>query len=197
MDQGDGRDVLLYLINRHFSLYGLLYGRKKIQKLVFLVEHLDPDGWRITRSSGLTGYRFKIWLYGPFSEEIYRDLDWLVDRGAIEEDVVGVEKAVVLRELDISLPLYVDDGFPKVIYIYKPRRRILKLIPGFGSVDRWGGDLHPELRRRIDTIVERYGKLSPAELEEEVNSMLKLTPEKKQRYRGVKIDKYLEEEGLA
>jgi len=77
-------DLLHYLIRRHYELYRKpVYGRKKIQKLLFLVEHLDPATSRVTKSTGLTGYRFHIWLYGPFSEEVYRNLEALVSRGTL------------------------------------------------------------------------------------------------------------------
>jgi len=37
-------DLLYYLIRRHYELYGKpVYGRKKLQRLLFLVEHLDPS----------------------------------------------------------------------------------------------------------------------------------------------------------
>jgi len=62
-------DLLHYLIRRHYEIYRKpVYGRKKIQKLLFLVEHLNPASRRVTRSTGLTGYRFYIWLYGRSSE---------------------------------------------------------------------------------------------------------------------------------
>lgn len=82
--------VLLYLLLKFFDMYDKpLYGKKKIQKLLFLVEHYDLDTGRITRSQGLTGYRFAVWSYGPFSKEVYDDLEKIVDNGYVVKKVVG------------------------------------------------------------------------------------------------------------
>lgn len=180
-------DILLYLIYKYYREHGKLYGRKKLQKLLFLVEHLDPATNRIVPSRNITGYKFKIWLYGPFSEVIYYDLERLVDQGLIVEEVMGSDTYVKVNGLDIPLPLYEDDGYPKVIYIYYPRKRI-------GDV---GVELPPSLRRRIDWVIREYGGLTPTQLEEEVLRMLDLTPKKKLKYMGVDIDKYLKEKGMA
>jgi len=187
------RGILLYLIKEHYKLYGKLYGRKKIQKLLFLVEHLDLTSGRVMKSTGLTGYRFKIWLYGPFSEEIYRDLEELVDRGEVEEEVVGSDVEVRVRGLDTPFLLYEDDGFPKVIYIYSPRQCILPLIV---PVKGWADAVPEDLKKRVGEVLRKYGSLTPTQLEGEVYRMLDLTQEKKLKYMGIDIDAYLENEGL-
>ena len=75
-------DVLYYLILRFFDMYKKpLYGRKKIQKLMFLVEHYDLSSEKVVKSKRLTGYEFFIWSYGPFSKRIYDDLEGLISRG--------------------------------------------------------------------------------------------------------------------
>lgn len=186
-------NVLLYLIQRYYDIYGKLYGRKKLQKLLFLVEHLDLDTGRVVPSRGITGYKFKIWLYGPFSEEVYYDLEMLVEQGLIEEDVIGSDTYVRVRELDVPLPLYEDDGYPKVIYVYYPKRKTL-LFP-FSGTER--AKLPTELKRKIDQVITRYGNLTPTQLEQEVLKLLKLTPEKKLKYMGLSIDEYLKKEEKA
>ncbi len=180
-------DVLLYFIQRYHSHYGKLYGRKKLQKLLFLVEHLDPNTGRIVPSRGITGYRFKIWLYGPFSEEVYQDLEELVDKGLVVEKVMGSDAYVRVNELDVPLPLYEDDGYPKVIYIYYPRR----LFFSSGKVR-----LPPQLKEKIDLIIKEYGGLTPTQLEKKVLKMLNLTPQKKLKYMGTSIDEYLRKERM-
>lgn len=180
-------DVLLYIIRSYYEHYGKLYGRKKLQKLLFLVEHLDPSTGRIVPSTGITRYRFKIWLYGPFSEEVYQDLEKLVDQGLVVEEAMGSDAHVRVNGLEIPLPLYEDDGYPKVIYIYYPRR------PVFGGRKV---RLPPQLREKIDLIIRKYGNLTPTQLEKKVLEMLNLTPQKKLKYMGISIDEYLRKERM-
>jgi len=186
-----GRYVLLYMLLKFYSMYGKpLYGRKKIQKLLFLVEHFDLGSKRIVKSRGLTGYRFVVWSYGPFSKEIYEDLEKLVDEGYVEERVVGSDATPEYE--GIVLDLYTDDGFPKRMFIYEPRVR---------DPSRILGQLEKKLDHRvvtvIDGVLQEFGLKMPHELEDFVNGLLKLSPDKKVRYWGIDIDSYLDREGLA
>ncbi|MEM1610938.1 MAG: Panacea domain-containing protein [Sulfolobales archaeon] len=183
-----GREhVLLYLLSGLFDKYGEVYGRKKIQKLLFLVEHYDLEGSRVVRSQGLTGYRFIVWLYGPFSKDVYDDLDVLVERGLIEEKILGSDSIPQVH--GIRLSMYDDDGYPKTLYIYRPRNPPKRY--------RLNIQIAGDLARKIDQVVQLYGGMSPTELEEHVNNLLKLTPEKKIQYWGRTVDEYLQAEGLA
>jgi len=184
-------DLLYYLIRRHYELYGKLYGRKKLQKLLFLVEHLDPASRGVVKSTGLTGYRFYIWLYGPFSEEVYRDLEVLVERGDVVEEVIGADTYVRVDEAGVVLPLYDDDEAPKVIYIYRPKTSILWLFFGREKVS-----VDPRAKEKIDWVLREYGKYTPTELEAITMKLLNLTPDKKLKYLGISVDKYLEMENL-
>ena len=184
-------DILLYLIRRHYSLHGKLYGRKKLQKLLFLVEHLNPATGKLTRSSGATGYRFIIWLYGPFSREIYTDLERLEDEGLVNEEVVSGETTP--RFQGLNMLLYEDDGTPKVIYIYTPRtphRRLMRFRVPVGRSSE-AVNLPTPVRKRIDYVLERYGHMNGTQLEQEVLRMLKLTPEKKMKYMYRLVDEYI------
>ena len=177
-------NVLLYLIRRYYSQYKKLYGRKKIQKLLFLIEHLDLKRNAIVSSTGLTGYRFKIWLYGPFSEEIYQDLEKLVEKKLIVEEVISSDSRVKVNEADVLLPLYEDDGTPKVIYVYYPRRY-------FHLSLREKSDIDNKTKEKINVIITKFGHYTPTELEEKVLEYLGLTPDKKLKYMGMYIDDYL------
>lgn len=182
----------MYLLSGLFDKYGEVYGRKKIQKLLFLVEHYDLESNRVVRSQGLTGYRFIVWLYGPFSKDVYDDLDVLVERGLIEEKILGSDSIPQVH--GIRLSMYDDDGYPKTLYIYRPGNPFMVILKPFSRY-RLGHQVPVDLARKIDQIVQRFGGMSPTKLEEHVNNLLKLTPEKKIRYWGVSMDEYLQAEG--
>ena len=183
-----GINVLFYLIRRHYELHGDLQGRKKLQKLMFLVEHLDPRTGRLTTSTGLTGYKFIIWLYGPFSQSIYKDLDKLVYEGFVEEDVVSGEYSP--RFKDLNLLLYDDDGYPKLMYIYRPGRLKLLLLRIRGKTNMIS-EPSPTVREKVDLVLERFGGQPAWELERTVLKMLGLTPEEKLEWMGRRVDEYL------
>ncbi|MCE4611427.1 MAG: SocA family protein [Desulfurococcales archaeon] len=183
-----GVSALFYLIRRHYELHGDLQGRKKLQKLMFLVEHLDPERGRLTPSTGLTGYKFVIWLYGPFSQSIYKDLDRLVDEGFVEEEVVSGERSPRFRNL--NLLLYDDDGYPKLMYIYRPTRPkflIFKLRRKANMIS----EPSPPVKEKIDLILDRFGHQPAWELERNVLEMLGLSPEEKLEWMGKSVDEYL------
>jgi len=117
---------LMALVGKFEELYGRpLDGRKKLQKLVFLVEHWDPNKGKITRSTNLTGYVFRIDMYGPYSEGIQNDLGVLVRAGVFREVIYWYE--VVPTFNGIHLDTYVDDGEPKKLHLYtllRPRPRL-------------------------------------------------------------------------
>ncbi len=185
------KDVLLCLLLKFYNMYRKpLYGRKKIQKLLFLLEHFDPESKRVVKSRGLTGYRFVVWSYGPFSKEIYEDLEKLVDEGLIKESIVGSDATPEYE--GIALDLYTDDGFPKRMFIYEPNvRDPSKLLRQLEK------KLDPKVVAVIDSVLQEFGMKMPHELEDFVNGLLKLTPDKKIRYWGIDIDSYLAQEGLA
>ena len=185
-----GRYVLLYLLKRFNEVWGdKLYGRKKLQKLLFLIEHLDVSSEKLSTSTGLTGYKFIIWLYGPFSPDIYKDVEDLVLEGYIKEEVIGSDSEIEVN--NIRLTLYDDDGSSKVMYIYRPSWKLrYKLLLRHEDV------LNKEERKKIDHIIKKYGGMSASELEQKVLELLNLTPEKKKKYMGKSVDEYLREEGL-
>ncbi len=156
---------------------------------MFLVEHLEPSTGRITVSSGLTRYRFIIWLYGPFSREIYDDLDMLVDSGEIVEQVLGSDTQPRVEEIPLSL--YDDDSHPKTMFVYRPPKLIWRI-----KLRKLARELPYELTRKVDYAVERFGHMRPTELEDYVDKLLHLTPEKKLCYWEKAVDEYLKAEDL-
>jgi len=184
-------DVLHYLILRFYDIYGKpLYGRKKIQKLMFLIEHYDLKDKKVRKSKGLTGYKFLIWTYGPFSKEIYDDLDRLIDEELIREEVVGSDSMSMIE--GIVLDSYIDDGYPKRMFIYRPNSRHFK-----DDLDYLKSELSVDVVNTVDNVLRMFGNLMPYELESLVNKLLHLDLPKKIKYWGLSIDEYLEREGIA
>ena len=180
-------NVLLYLVLSYFNRFGELYGHKKIQKLVFLLEYTCRGKTLIGRR-GITGYTFTVWVYGPYPRELHRDLELLVDNGLVVEEVVGSDSTPEYR--GIRLGLYDDDGYSKRIHVYRPSRLLKWLYRG--RIRRSLSHIAEE----IDYIVEEYGSKTPTELEEYVNTLLDLTPEKKIKYLGTSVDDYLKKENI-
>ncbi|HDH07306.1 MAG TPA: DUF4065 domain-containing protein [Thermoproteales archaeon] len=178
------REVLLYLILKFSEIYGgEIDGRKKIQKLLFLVEHYDPDRKIVTTSSNTTGYEFIIWSYGPFSKKIYDDIDRSVERGLLEERVIS-------SDIKPDLSLYIDDGYPKRIYLYKPTKELLRKRY---DIER---KLDEKVVEKITKILKLFGFRKPYKLEEFTNALLRLTQEKKIIYWGKEVDYYLRKERI-
>jgi len=171
---------VFYLIQEYWRKFNEpIDGRKKIQKLMFLVEHWENN--KIVKSIGLTGYVFKIYYYGPFCKKIYDDLDELVKRKYIEAERILWQKHPIFK--NTLLDGYVDDSEESgVIWLYSP----LKQAPGDQG-----------LLRKIRLIVSKFGYMSPSELEIMVNRMLRLKPIKKLKYLGTPIDEYLSKENLS
>jgi len=187
--------VVLEVVKAHNRLYGKLYGRKKIQKLVFLVEHLNLATGRAMRATGLTGYSFKVWVSGPVSWELHEDINTLVEKGYLREEVItadGLDKgrASELERAGIqSLLLYEDDGYPKVLFAYRPGlpnifRKPLPRLPG-------------RVKNKVELVVKKFGPMTPDQLEDAVYDILWMSREKKLKYLGYHVDDYLFEEKLA
>lgn len=57
-----------------------IQGRTRFQKMVFLLQE-ETEG----HHRDLKHYRFKPYDYGPFSKELYDDLDELIERGLVSQ----------------------------------------------------------------------------------------------------------------
>ncbi len=170
----------MYMFYKYFdtSRGKPLFGRKKIQKLVLLIDYLDLRTGKITGKQKLFNYKFVIWYYGPFSEELYQDLEVIVDRELVIENIsseVSYPRVRVDRE-EINLSMYNDNGFSKVIYVYKLIKENPKFITKILNTLR--KTISEEDRgyvlklNKIDKIVEMYWSYTPNEIERLVNDML-------------------------
>lgn len=171
------REVILTLLGEHYSRYGPLAGRKKLQKLVFLVDY-DLSGGGV-RKLGYTGAIFKVLFYGPYSDEVAEAVEELVREGYVDETVVSYESPSRLVTKWLG-ELFEEEGR---VYVYEPARRVAP-------------ELSPEVRGRVVRVVEEYGHMRGGELERLVCEALKLGPEEKVKYFGQPIDDYLRERGL-
>jgi len=64
-------------------------GRKKLMKLMFLVEHYDPQKGRLVKK-GLLKNNFIIYRYGVFSFDVMRDYTSLIKRDIVDERLMRV-----------------------------------------------------------------------------------------------------------
>jgi len=94
--------ALLYLIGR---LDELVEGRKKLMKLMFLVEHYDTENRKLTRKQFL-GNNFIIYHYGVFSFDVMDDYISLITRNIISEDPI---KANIEVDVDEEIRSKVDE----------------------------------------------------------------------------------------
>ena len=172
------REVILALLYEYSRMFRApLAGRKKLQKLVFLVDY-DISGEKVKKLN-YSGALFKVFIYGPYSDEIAEEVENLVKEGYIDEIVVSTgfsPSRIVYRFFDELLS---EDGRT---YIYKVRQR--------------PKPVKPEVMNRIRYVLEKYGKMTGGELEKEVVNKLSLTPDNKEKYFGEPIDEYLKKQGL-
>ncbi len=172
--------VLYSLISCYWNRFGTpLDGRKKLQKLLFLTEHWDPYSNKIAKSSGLTGFVFRIYYYGPFSKEVYDCLRTLVNKKVVVEEVVSWQRQPLYK--GILLDGYIDD--------FEESGKIWLYRPGSNTPSRQPPE---KVFEKIAIVVEKFGGHRPYELEELVNHMLSLTPREKIENLNLTIDEYLE-----
>lgn len=171
-------DIVLHLVSLFYRRFRRpLDGRKKLQKLLFLIEHWNPETGEIVPSQKLTGFQFKIWFYGPFSQELVAHVEKLVKKRKLIEECHVYDLPSSIQGL--SLNAYSDDGTPRRIYLYSP---------GFTTAKE---QLAQPLKERLHIVLDRFGERNPIELEAQVNKMLKLTPMKKLEYWGLPVDEYI------
>lgn len=131
----------------------------------------------MSKSLGLTGYRFVVRPTGPYSLKLDRDLESLVRRGYIRDRVYGYDlyHSVVADGEVVRLGFY-DDEEPKVIHVLRPTRSAERVEVG------------EPLRARIDAVVDRFGRYTANELEIITLAMLGV---KTRRDLGRPVDKVL------
>jgi len=105
-------NTIIYLIKK---LKDKVEGKKKIMKLMFLIEHYDPEKSKLTKTKSV-GNTFEIYYYGVFSKEVMECFDKLV-----KEDIIGGEFPIKLKkEVEPEL----EDAL---------KRKIDKIIEEFGN----------------------------------------------------------------
>ncbi len=75
------KNIILYLIQK---LGDKIEGKKKIMKLMFLLEHYDFELKKIVESKTI-GNEFFIYYYGVFSTEVMRSISSLTAEGKIKD----------------------------------------------------------------------------------------------------------------
>lgn len=150
-DKKRTKKTILYLLNRLGVQDNNLEGKKKLMKLMFLLEHYNLSSGKLT-PKGTLGNDFHIYHYGVFSTKVMGSFDELVSEGKIKE------------------------GFPLAIV-----------------KDRSEQDLDKDIKKRVDVIVDKFGKHSGYQLEVETLKMLGIKPHEKSQYFSRSIDKILKQ----
>lgn len=125
MNYNQTEKIILYLINK---LGDKIEGKKKLMKLMFLIEHYDVNLKKLIRD-GLLGNNFLIYYYGVFSLSIMDYVNELIQKGIIKE------------------------GFPlksteKIELEQKTKEKVEKIIQEFG--EKTGYELEIETLKMID-----------------------------------------------
>jgi uncharacterized protein YwgA len=122
-----GRDLLLTLL----FFAERVDGRTQIQKLTFLTQKETELG---------EGYDFIAWKFGPFSKEVWQDLDHLVEEGIV-----------------IEIP---QGGKDKTVgYIYALTKEGTRFV-----MDRILSQIDESLLPQIEKIIVNYSQMSLSEL---------------------------------
>ncbi|QCS43603.1 type II toxin-antitoxin system antitoxin SocA domain-containing protein [Natrinema versiforme] len=123
-------------------------GRTRLQKLVFLMQkRLEEAGEDPLQSDD---YEFVPYDYGPFSKELYDDLDETIARGMVEdrEEDLGEDKVKYDYEIQDQGKQWVGDQLSK-----EEAQRILELAE---EIKDEYGDVY--LSDLIDEVYSRYPK---------------------------------------
>jgi len=99
------KKVLLYLISK----LGICEGRKKLMKLMFLIEHYDLKN-KILLSKPRLGDTFLIYQYGVFSFDVMEAYEELLKEGRVSEGFSGIAvKPGIQIDLDEETREVVDE----------------------------------------------------------------------------------------
>lgn len=100
------KNVLIYLIKRLMEKKSF-YGKLQVMKLMFLIEHFNPEKRRIEKKS-LLNNKYYIYDLGPFSFEISDEFD-------------------KLKEKDLERKIELDESI---------RNKVDLIIENFGSIEQ-------------------------------------------------------------
>jgi len=104
MGMMETKNVIIYLISK---LGNRIEGRKKLMKLMFLVEHFDTKNEKVTKNHTL-GNQFFIYYYGVFSFDVMKSFTELDREKKIEDTYLIPLKTKHEVELDEKLREKVD-----------------------------------------------------------------------------------------
>jgi uracil-DNA glycosylase family 4 len=160
-------DVLLAIIQKSFSdgFQGVVGGKTRLQKLVFLVENeLKKQGYK-------PKYSFRPYLHGPYSRELYTDIEWLR----------------MQKMLDVKTSFHDNSGFMTDFIITETGKKRLKNIENLQTLNF--------VNTATDIILQKYGEMGIGELVETVHKEFEdyhnPNPNEKKRPK-INLDKFMQ-----
>jgi DNA polymerase len=163
-------DILLILLDSstYFGSKGLIRDKTRLQKMLFLMQQ------ELVRRGYKAKYAFRPYLFGPYSRELYTDIEWLRMNGLVEVKTDFSGKAGTITDYIIT-----KDGKNRLTGIAKSQ--MFKQIDGIAK-----------------DMIKKYERMSTAQLVEYVHEQFtgyKLDrPEKKIRHRNMQLDSFMGEE---
>jgi len=120
------KNIILYLIQ---TLGDKIEGKKKIMKLMFLLEHYDFKLKKIVENQNI-GNEFFIYYYGVFSTEVMQSISGLTSEGKIKDGLPLKLSSSVSIKFDGGLQNKVDEIISKFgdISGYKLEVGTLKML---------------------------------------------------------------------
>lgn len=91
------KEVLLLFIDRVSKEGKTIFGRKKLMKLIFLMEHLKNDG-KLSSKNLLNKFDFIVYSLGPFSFGVMDGVEELKEKGLVEEKGGFIKKFVLTEK---------------------------------------------------------------------------------------------------
>jgi len=134
-------DILLLLLEKGSNgiSSGVIRGKTRLQKLLFLVQHeLRKRGYKAK-------YAFRPYIYGPYSRELYTDIKWLRMNDLIE----------VRTAFDENIGLVTD-----FVITEEGRRRLINVMES---------QIHENITEIVKSAVTKYNKMGVAQLVEFVH----------------------------
>lgn len=160
-------DVLLAIIQKSSSdgVQGVVGGKTRLQKLVFLVENeLKKQGYK-------PKYSFRPYVHGPYSRELYTDIEWLR----------------MQEMLDVKTSFYNNSGFMTDFIITETGKKRLKNIESLQTLNF--------VNAATDIILRKYGEMDIGELVETVHKEFieyhNPNPNEKKRPK-INLDKFMQ-----
>lgn len=153
-------EQLLSLLSDAGDENGQLLGRMKLMKLVFFSEYWQTESNRLTPDRHIGGFNdFKIYKYGPFSEDLLHTFDQLKERNLVreQEQMYGPTR-ICLTEKGRELAQEVKSGLPS------------------------------DKTRQLEDVVRHFGSKDGNELEEESLEQLGITREEKKNHQGDSVE---------